>query len=142
MSAPAERLLSTLDRIRQVGPHRWIAACPGHDDRTPSLSIRELEDGRILIHDFGGCDAASVVAAAGLSMSDLFPQPPDGRRHIARPVDRPQRLQDVARGLEHELTLAMVLLEDIAEGRAVDRCRAKDAARDIAGFLLEFSHAG
>ena len=28
----------------------WTALCPAHDDRAPSLSIRDAEDGRILVH--------------------------------------------------------------------------------------------
>jgi hypothetical protein len=139
--APAERLLSTLDRVRQVGPGRWVAACPAHADRSPSLSIRELEDGRLLVHDFGGCDTASVLAAAGVPFSALFPERPGARTHHAGSIARTMRLQDVARGLDHELTLALVLLQDVAEGRSVDRRRAKDAAHDIAGFLVELRNA-
>ncbi len=67
-------LLSRLEGVRQTGQGRWLAACPAHEDRTPSLSIRELSDGRVLIHDFGGCAAGDVLAAVGLRLSDLFPE--------------------------------------------------------------------
>jgi hypothetical protein len=40
----------------------WIARCPGHEDRTPSLSIIE-RDGKVLIHCFGGCGSAHVIVA-------------------------------------------------------------------------------
>jgi hypothetical protein len=50
------------------------ACCPAHDDISPSLSIREVDDGRILIHCFSGCEVHSVVAAVGLELSDLFPK--------------------------------------------------------------------
>ena len=37
---------------RALGGHRagrdWMARCPAHDDRTPSLAIREGRDGKIL----------------------------------------------------------------------------------------------
>ncbi|MCE7902125.1 MAG: DNA primase [Gammaproteobacteria bacterium PRO9] len=72
-----ETLLARLEGLRETGPGRWIARCPAHEDRSPSLSIRELPDGRILLHDFAGCSAVDVVTAVGLSMSDLFP---DGGR--------------------------------------------------------------
>ena len=39
---------------RQQG-EEWSACCPAHDDRNPSLSIREGSDGKVLIH----CHAAS-----------------------------------------------------------------------------------
>lgn len=77
-SDPATRLLDRLDRVRQAGPGRWIAPCPAHDDQSPSLSIREGDDGRCLVHCFAGCHAADVLAAVGLELRDLFPV--DGRR--------------------------------------------------------------
>lgn len=74
MSAAA-KLLDRLERVRQTGPGRWLARCPAHQDRSPSLSIRELDDGRMLLHDFGGCETGDVLAAVGLQLSDLFEKP-------------------------------------------------------------------
>lgn len=51
----------------------WIAQCPAHEDRTPSLSIREGKDGRVLLHCHAGCSFQSVVAKLGLRSDDLFP---------------------------------------------------------------------
>jgi len=50
----ATPVLDRLDKVKQTGPDRWIACCPAHDDKSPSLAVRELDDGRILLHDFGG----------------------------------------------------------------------------------------
>ncbi len=72
---PAENLLSRLDGARQVGAGRWMALCPAHEDRRPSLSIRETEDSRILLHCFSGCGAADVLSSIGMSLSALFPTP-------------------------------------------------------------------
>ena len=41
----------------------WMARCPAHDDRTPSLSIRDADDGKVLVRCHAGCDQASVIAA-------------------------------------------------------------------------------
>ncbi|MHB8414968.1 MAG: DNA primase [Acidiferrobacteraceae bacterium] len=70
----ADALLSRLEGVRQTAPGRWQAACPAHPDRSPSLSVRELPDGRLLVHDFSGCSTSDVLAAVGLSMADLFPE--------------------------------------------------------------------
>ena len=69
-----ETLLSTLDRVKRTGTGRWMACCPAHEDRTPSLSIKQVDD-RILLHCFGGCAANDVLAAVGFSMTDLFSEP-------------------------------------------------------------------
>lgn len=37
--------------------------CPTHDDQHPSLSIRELADGRVLPHCFAGCSQSAIIAA-------------------------------------------------------------------------------
>lgn len=80
--------------MRQTGPGRWIACCPAHDDRSPSLSIRELEDGRVLAHCFSGCQVADVLTAVGLEFFDLYP--PDSRAiGHANPERRPFNAVDV-----------------------------------------------
>lgn len=70
-----DNLLSRLEAVKG-GHGRWIARCPAHDDRSPSLSIRELDDGRILVHCHSGCSPSDVTAAVGLGMTDLFPDGP------------------------------------------------------------------
>jgi putative DNA primase/helicase len=41
----------------------WIARCPAHDDREPSLSIADARDGKVLVHCHAGCDQRDVIAA-------------------------------------------------------------------------------
>jgi hypothetical protein len=41
----------------------WISCCPAHDDRVPSLSVQEADDGRVLVYCHAGCDQAQVIAA-------------------------------------------------------------------------------
>jgi hypothetical protein len=53
----------------------WIVRCPAHEDRSPSLSIDEGRDGRILLHCFGGCTSEAVCDSLGLSLADLFSEP-------------------------------------------------------------------
>ena len=67
-------LLDRLQRVKQAAPGRWIARCPAHQDRSPSLSIRELDDGRTLLKCFGGCGAIDVLDSLGLTWDALFPQ--------------------------------------------------------------------
>lgn len=40
----------------------WMAKCPAHEDRNPSLSIREA-DGKVLIHCHAGCPQRDVIEA-------------------------------------------------------------------------------
>jgi hypothetical protein len=49
-----------------------MASCPAHEDAKPSLSVKEGEDGRALLHCFAGCETSQIIAALGLKMQDLF----------------------------------------------------------------------
>jgi hypothetical protein len=72
VSAKTQYLLDHLERVKATGAGRWLARCPAHDDRSPSLAIREADD-RILMHCFSGCSVSQVLQAMGLQMVDLFP---------------------------------------------------------------------
>jgi hypothetical protein len=41
----------------------WAARCPAHDDRTPSLSIRDADENKVLVRCHAGCDQERVIAA-------------------------------------------------------------------------------
>ena len=67
-------LLEYLDGIRETGKGRYLARCPAHDDRNPSLSIRECDDGRVLLHCFAGCEVEDILSAVGLRFADIMPE--------------------------------------------------------------------
>ena len=68
-----DNLLTRLEKVKRTGKESYIACCPNHNDKNPSLSLRDLPDGRILIHCFAGCDSNSILSSIGLDMNALFP---------------------------------------------------------------------
>ena len=52
---------------KALGAHRagatWMARCPVHEDRSPSLSISSSKDGKVLVRCHAGCDQRDVIAA-------------------------------------------------------------------------------
>jgi hypothetical protein len=58
----AEAIARALDGHRAAGA-TWMARCPAHDDRTPSLAIREGRDGRVLLKCHAGCAQWDVIGA-------------------------------------------------------------------------------
>ena len=62
-----------LDRLEKVtgSKGKWIACCPAHQDKSPSLAVTEADD-RVLVHCFSGCDTQDVTVAIGLNVADLF----------------------------------------------------------------------
>jgi hypothetical protein len=80
---PVERVLSLLPDAKQMGAG-WMARCPAHEDRTPSLSVREAIDGKVLLTCHAGCSLDRIVAALGLTIADLFPNTHGARRSHPR----------------------------------------------------------
>src|ERR1700721_534420 len=75
---PIDRILRKLPSAVPLG-NGYMACCPSHDDKTPSLSIGEGDDGRVLLHCFTGCPHKEICAALDMSPAELFPEEPDGR---------------------------------------------------------------
>ena len=61
----ADELVARLEGARERGPGRWSARCPSHDDKSPSLSVREGDEGTVLLHCFAGCSALDICGAIG-----------------------------------------------------------------------------
>jgi len=142
-TAPIEIVLSRLDKVRQRQPGQWSARCAAHDDKGPSLSVRETADGAVLLHCFGGCKVSEVVAALGIDMADLFPpteKPRNAPRKIARTLTASQALEL----LEREATVIAVAGANIAHGKplsVVDRARLMQAAGRVSVIAREVAHA-
>lgn len=109
---PIEALLERLDGVKQTGPNRYIARCLGHADRRASLSIRALDDGRILVHCFAGCSVHEVLTAAGLDFEALFPE---RRAHHGKPEKRPFPATDVLRAVSFEALVVSTIALDMAK---------------------------
>lgn len=109
-------LLSRLQRVKRTGPGKWIASCPTREDKSPSLAIRELDDGTILLHDFGGDSVEAILGAVGLSFADLYPDKPGS---VGKPVRRPFNASDVLSLVAFEATVAVVVVSDVVSGKSV-----------------------
>jgi putative DNA primase/helicase len=84
----------------------WMARCPAHADREPSLSIIDAKDGKVLVRCHAGCGQADVIAALrsrGIWYSDDRRNGPRSltiRRSAASEPD-----QDTAKRIEAALAL-------------------------------------
>lgn len=109
-------LLSRLDKVRRTSPESWVARCPSHDDRLPSLTIRETPDGRVLLHCFAGCDTAEVLSSVGMAMEDLFPE--RLADHMA-PLRVRFPARDVLECVAKEVAIAHICASDMARGNSL-----------------------
>ena len=71
--SPIEIVLGRLRGIR-TSSHGWVACCPAHNDREPSLSIGVGDEGQVLLNCFAGCALEQIVEAMGITTAELFPR--------------------------------------------------------------------
>ncbi len=100
-----QTLLDRLDGVRRTGDNNYIARCPSHDDKSPSLSMKLDPNGKILVHCFAGCSPLDVLAAIGLEIGDLFPE--DFPDYI--PADPKAKYKK--RAIDHEVWMAEMRLK-------------------------------
>ena len=71
---PLDTFLAAVpDGGRRVGG-QWLVRCPAHDDRRPSLAVRERHDGALLLCCHAGCATEAVLEALGLDFTNLYPE--------------------------------------------------------------------
>jgi hypothetical protein len=114
---PVENLISRLEVVKGRNG-AWTARCPAHADKSPSLAVREGEDGRVLLHCFGGCSTADVLGSIGMDMSDLFPADDKRREVTSKPSMKPAFFaSDLMRIIHFEALIVQIVAFDIANGK-------------------------
>jgi hypothetical protein len=132
-----DAILQRLKGVKRNGAG-WIARCPAHADKSPSLSIRE-ENGRVLFHCFAGCTLEAICSALGIRISDLFsqprafkkPEPPavrDAQKHIAE-----LRSRLTPRDREREVTVVL------ANESNLEKAMARALALAVEGELVQLA---
>jgi hypothetical protein len=114
----AEQLLSRCEKVRATGNGNWIARCPAHDDKTPSMTVREVNDGRILVHCFAGCSVDEIVGAVGLELDALFPPKCVGAAAV-KAFRKPFPAESVLEALSDELLVASIIASDMHKKREI-----------------------
>lgn len=144
-----DAFLARLSGVRATGNGKWLACCPSHDDRSPSLSIKLGNNGGILVHCFAGCSVDAILAAIGLTMADLFPDPParpqyhgiDGYdRYAARKAIPRFSRYEMFPKLVFESTILAVAIGDLLNGLSLDDAalaRVQQAIDTITAVRME-----
>lgn len=116
-----DEILERLEMVRSSG-RGWRARCPAHEDRTPSLHIREGERG-VLVKCFAGCTVEEICAALKVMVANLFfndAVDPKTLRHQ-------KRIRDINRRKAQEVSIVVGLMTD----REREAQRLIESARDI-----------
>lgn len=112
-----DTLLGRLDKVKSTGSQTWISRCPAHADKTPSMTIKETDDGRVLIHCFSGCSYLDILDSVGLETKDLFP--PRVIADRVRPERRPFPAEDILQVIGLEVQVVAIAAGKIKGGAAL-----------------------
>ena len=121
----AESIAKTLGGRRAGGG--WMAHCPAHEDRTPSLSIRDTDDETVLVHCFACCGQERVIAA--LRARGLWPKRPLSPRtsvppkllrpNGAQPAGDHRRTEDALHIWQASVPASGTLVETYLQARGI-----------------------
>lgn len=107
-----ENILDRLEKVKSTGKDRYLAICPAHEDKSPSLAIRQVDD-RVLIHCFAGCSAPDIMASIGLTIDDLFEEkfvPSNG-------IKRPFPAIDILRAVKSDMVFLKLYAQKLKAGK-------------------------
>jgi hypothetical protein len=75
VKSPVKYLKTLNPAVGKKRPRGGMCCCPAHNDRKPSLSVREEKPGgRIFVKCFAGCPDTDILKCLGLDLKDLFPE--------------------------------------------------------------------
>ena len=78
-------LSTKLNKFRRISEGRYIACCPVHGDKNPSLGITLKDNGKWLINCLScGANGQAVCDVLGIDVTALFP-PNDNPRYEKQP---------------------------------------------------------
>ena len=130
-------ILGQLNKVRSRSNGNYLACCPAHDDKNPSLSLCELPDGRILLKCWAGCEIDSIVAALGYRLSDLFPDLDSRQRYIGFKSLETRSGGQTNSKLENEKRILNICKNRRQQG---DRLKPGDLERERQAYIYVRQH--
>ena len=91
----AEEIANRLDRPQKT-KNGWLACCPAHPDKSPSLSIKDGDAGFPVFYCYAGCAYEEIAAALGISSESPVapPAPPAPAPRKPKPEAEGEALTD------------------------------------------------
>lgn len=139
MGNKLDNFVSRLSKARRTGNDSWIGCCPAHEDKSPSLTVREADEGMLLVHCFAGCSIDAIAGALGFSVSDLMPDKPADEIRKSRKI--PFSPSDVLACAKNDAALLYVVMCDLSKGIALTS-KQIEAAKKAAARIYSAANMG
>src|SRR5688572_21455419 len=93
-------ILPHLKKVKKTGKNNYLACCPAHNDKSPSMTLME-SDGKVVVRCHAECSFESIVNALGLGWEPWFP--PKQAGDFSPPIRRPFPAGDVLEAVAFEM---------------------------------------
>ena len=148
---PTQRFVSALSEHNcdpKPDANGWSARCPAHEDRRPSLSVSEGENGTVLVHCHAGCEFEQICDAVGLRGADLMtdapstvststqPRETEGKRQLRRQANSKPSVTT------YDTANAAIEALERKHGKRSDLWTYHDANGDQVGVIVRWDKAG
>jgi hypothetical protein len=110
-----EIMLSRLNKVRKSSNNSWMACCPAHDDNTPSLSVKDNGDGKLLLNCLAGCANEDILGALGMDWADIMP-PKQPKEHFVKPTKQRVYATDALRAIRFEAQIVCLAAYELCKG--------------------------
>jgi hypothetical protein len=114
-----EKILQRLKKVKWSGTNQAMACCPAHEDKTPSLSIKDIGGGKILINCLAGCATEDVLSSIGLDWDDVMPE--KTTHHRLKPTKDRVYATDALKAIRYEAQIVMLCAFDMEKGREISK---------------------
>lgn len=128
----ADELLSRLHKVRRTGHDEWVACCPHHADKSPSLAVKQAAGDVVLLHCFAGCSTDDVLGSLGLTFADIMP-PKEPLVEVKRLPFNPRT---VLEAIAINVRVLALMANDVAKGAPITPAD-RDKFFDVAAEILE-----
>ena len=113
-----DNFISRLQKVRKTGTTSWMACCPAHGDKNPSMTISEGTDGRVLVHCFSHqCSIDEITGAVGLEVKDLMPD--NLGFHRVKPLRMKVNPRDALYAVRDDMTEALIYMKRLQRNEVI-----------------------
>jgi len=136
----------------KAGVRGYMARCPAHDDRDPSMNVDQGVGGRVILRCYAGCSTQAILDALGLTWGHLFPdgapyQDPRGPKLPALPPVEKRIREPIEPVPDRDLLLRILdhAIENVVKGAADRWLKKRGVTRATAlkwgvGFMPWYRH--
>ena len=104
--------------MKRTHANQFLACCPAHDDKNPSLAIKDMSD-RLLIKCMAGCGIEDIMEAANLTWDDIMPEKQPTENYKPAPIKI--YATDILKSIRFEAQIVTLAAIELKNGKPLGK---------------------